>query len=68
MAITKDNKKLLTYLGIGIAAYLLVLKPIFQALGLQKTPEELAKLKSDAANIADIQKTFEKEIDLMYQG
>lgn len=58
MAITQDNKKLLTGLGIAIAAYLLVLKPIFQALGLQKTPEELAKSKSDAANIADIQKTL----------
>ena len=58
MAITQDNKKLLTGVGIAIAAYLLVLKPIFQALGLQKTPEELAKSKSDAANIADIQKTL----------
>ena len=58
MPITQDNKKLLTGLGIAIAAYLLVLKPIFKALGLQKTPEELAKSKSDAANIADIQKTL----------
>ena len=58
MPITQENKKLLTYLGIGVAAYLLVLKPIFQALGLQKTPEEQAKAKSEAANIADIQKNL----------
>ena len=58
MAITKENKKLLTGLGIAVAAYLLVLKPIFQALGLQKTPEERAKSQSDAANIADIEKTL----------
>ena len=58
MPITKENKNLLTGLGIAVAAYLLVLKPIFQALGLQKTPEELEKLKNDAANIADIQKTL----------
>ena len=58
MAITKENKNLLTGVTIAVVAYLLVLKPIFQALGLQKTPEELAKSKSDAANIADIQKTL----------
>ena len=56
--ITPENKKLLTSLGIAIAAYLLVVKPIFRALGLQKTPEELAKAKSDAVNIADIQKNL----------
>ena len=56
--ITPENKKLLTSLGIAIAAYLLVVKPIFRALGLQKTPEELAKAISDAVNIADIQKNL----------
>ena len=58
MAVTQDNKKLLTGVGIAIAAYLFVLKPIFQALGIQKTPEEIAKAKSDAVNIADIQKNL----------
>lgn len=59
--ITPENKKLLTTLVISIAAYLLVIKPIFQALGLQKTPEERAKLQSDAANIADIQKDLKNK-------
>ena len=59
--ITPENKKLLTTLVISIAAYLLVIKPIFQALGLQKTPEERAKSQSDAANIADIQKDLKNK-------
>ena len=58
MSILQDNKKLLTGLGITIAAYFLVIKPILQGLGLQKTPEEIAKSKSDAVNITDIQKNL----------
>ena len=61
MQITKENKKLLTTLGIAFVGYLFVLKPIFQALGLTKSPEALAKQKSDAANIADIEKTLQSK-------
>jgi hypothetical protein len=58
MAITQDNKKLLTTAGIVVAAYLIVIKPLFQSLGITKTDAEIAKEKSDAANISDIEKNL----------
>jgi len=65
MAISQDNKKLLTTAGIVVAAYLIVIKPIFQSLGITKTDAEIAKEKSDAANINDIEKNLnERGIDL----
>jgi len=65
MAITQDNKKLLTTAGIVVAAYLIVIKPLFQSLGITKTDAEIAKEKSDAANINDIEKNLNaRGIDL----
>lgn len=58
MKITPENKKILTTLGIVIAAYLIVIKPIFGLLGITKTPEEIAKLRQDAANLSEIEKTL----------
>jgi len=65
MAISQDNKKLLTTAGIVVAAYLIVIKPLFQSLGITKTDAEIAKEKSDAANINDIEKNLNaRGIDL----
>jgi hypothetical protein len=58
MAITQDNKKLLTTAGIIVAAYLIVIKPLFQSLGISKTDAEIAKEKSDAANILEVEKNL----------
>jgi len=58
MAITQDNKKLLTTAGIIVAAYLIVIKPLFQSLGISKTDAEIAKEKSDAANISEVEKNL----------
>jgi hypothetical protein len=58
MAISQENKKLLTTAGIVVAAYLIVIKPLFQSLGITKTDAEIAKEKSDAANISDIEKNL----------
>jgi hypothetical protein len=65
MAISQDNKKLLTTAGIVVAAYLIVIRPLFQSLGITKTDAEIAKEKSDAANISDIEKNLNaRGIDL----
>jgi len=65
MAISQDNKKLLTTAGIVVAAYLIVIRPLFQSLGITKTDAEIAKEKSDAANINDIEKNLNaRGIDL----
>jgi hypothetical protein len=58
MAITQDNKKLLTTAGIIVASYLIVIKPLFQSLGISKTDAEIAKEKSDAANILEVEKNL----------
>jgi len=58
MAITQDNKKLLTTVGIAVAAYLVVIRPLFQSLGITKTDAEIAKEKSDAANIEEVEKNL----------
>ena len=58
MAISQENKKLLTTAGIVVASYLIVIKPLFQSLGITKTDAEIAKEKSDAANISDIEKNL----------
>jgi len=39
MAITQENKKLLTNVGIGLAAYLVVIRPLFQKLGILKSSQ-----------------------------
>lgn len=65
MAISQENKKYLTTAGILIAAYLVVIKPLFQSLGITKTEEEKAKEKSDAANISEVEKNLNaRGIDL----
>jgi hypothetical protein len=65
MEITQDNKKLLTTAGIVVAVYLIVIRPLFQSLGITKTDAEIAKEKSDAANINDIEKNLNaRGIDL----
>jgi len=65
MAISQENKKLLTTAGIVVAVYLIVIKPLFQSLGITKTDAEIAKEKSDAANINDIEKNLNaRGIDL----
>jgi hypothetical protein len=58
MKLTPENKKILTTVSIVIAAYLIVIRPIFGLLGITKTAEEIAKQKQDAANIIDIEKTL----------
>jgi len=58
MKVTEENKKLLTTVGIAVAAYLIVIKPLFQALGITKTDEEKAKEKSDAANVLEQEKNL----------
>ena len=65
MAISQENKKLLTTAGIVAAVYLIVIRPLFQSLGITKTDAEIAKEKSDAANINDIEKNLNaRGIDL----
>lgn len=65
MAISQENKKLLTTAGIVVAAYLIIIRPLFQSLGITKTDAEIAKEKSDAANISDIEKNLNaRGIDL----
>jgi hypothetical protein len=65
MAISQENKKLLTTAGIVVAAYLIVIRPLFQSLGITKTDAEIAKEKSDATNINDIEKNLNaRGIDL----
>lgn len=65
MSISQENKKLLTTAGIVVAAYLIVIRPLFQSLGITKTDAEIAKEKSDAANINDIEKNLNaRGIDL----
>jgi hypothetical protein len=58
MAITQENKKLLTNIGIGLAAYLVIIRPLFQKLGILKSSQEIQKERSDAANIADVEKNL----------
>jgi len=65
MKLTEENKKLLTNVGIGIAAYLVVIRPLFQKLGIVKTNEEIQKEKSEVANIEEIEKNLNaRGIDL----
>jgi hypothetical protein len=58
MKVSEENKKLLTTVGIAVAAYLIVIKPLFQTLGITKTEEEKAKEKSDAANVLEQEKNL----------
>lgn len=58
MALDQDNKKLLITAGIAVGAYLFVIKPILQKLGITKTAEEIAKEKSDASNLSEIEKNL----------
>lgn len=58
MQISDNNRKLLISAGIVIGAYLLVVKPILQKLGISKTAEEIAKEQSDAANVAEVEKNI----------
>jgi len=58
MAISEDNKKLLTNVGIALAAYIVVIRPLFQKLGIVKTNEEIQKEKSEVANIEEIEKNL----------
>jgi hypothetical protein len=58
MKLTQDNKNLLTNIGIGLAAYIIVIRPIFQKLGIVKTGEEIQKEKTEAANIQDVEKNL----------
>ena len=65
MAISEDNKKLLTNVGIALAAYIVVIRPLFQKLGIVKTNEEIQKEKSEVANIEEIEKNLNaRGIDL----
>jgi len=65
MKLTEENKKLLTNVGIGLAAYLVVIRPLFQKLGIVKTSEELKKEKTEAANIEEVEKNLNaRGIDL----
>lgn len=58
MAISQENKKLLTTAGIVLAAYIVVIRPLFQKLGIVKTDAEIQKEKSDAANIEEVEKNL----------
>jgi hypothetical protein len=65
MAISEDNKKLLTNVGIALAAYIVVIRPLFQKLGIVKTNEQIQKEKSEVANIEEIEKNLNaRGIDL----
>jgi hypothetical protein len=65
MAISEQNKKLLTNVGIVLAAYLVVIRPLFQKLGIVKTNEELQKEKTESANIEEVEKNLNaRGIDL----
>lgn len=61
MANTQDNTKLITTIGIAVAAYLVIVKPILQKLGITKTAEETAKDKSDATNILDAENNIKSK-------
>lgn len=58
MEITQENKKLLTNIGIGIAAYLFAVRPILQKFGIIKSSQEIEKEKTEAQNISEIQKNL----------
>ena len=65
MAISEQNKKLLTNVSIVLAAYLVVIRPLFQKLGIVKTNEELQKEKTESANIEEVEKNLNaRGIDL----
>jgi hypothetical protein len=62
MAISETNKKLLTNTIIAVilvvAANKIVIKPLLQFLGIRKSDEEIAKEKSDAENLSEIEKNL----------
>jgi hypothetical protein len=62
MAISQENKKLLTNTVIAVivvvAANKIVIKPLLQFLGIKKSDAEIAKEKSDAENINEIEKNL----------
>jgi hypothetical protein len=65
MQISQENKKLLTNVGIVLAAYLVVVRPLFQKLGIVKTSDEIKKEKTEAANIEEVEKNLNaRGIDL----
>ena len=59
MEISQNNKKLYTNVGIALAAYFVVVRPILQKFGIIKTKEELEKIKTEAENIQE----FENKIN-----
>jgi len=61
MANTQDNTKLITTIGIAVAAYLLIVKPVLEKLGITKTAEEKAKEKSDTGNILDAENNIKSK-------
>lgn len=58
MKLTDSNKNILTNVGIGLAAYLFIVRPLFQKFGIVKTNEEIQKEKSEATNIQDLEKNL----------
>jgi len=56
MEISDNNRKFLIGAGIAIGSYFLIIKPILQKIGILKTKEELDKEKSDAENVAEVEK------------
>ena len=43
---------------VVVAAYIVVIRPLFQKLGIVKTNEEIQKEKSEVANIEEIEKNL----------
>ena len=56
MEISDNNRKFLIGAGIAVGSYFLIIKPILQKIGIVKTKEELDKEKSDAKNVAEVEK------------
>jgi len=74
MKISDNDKKLMLYVGGGVAAYFLLIKPLLQKLGIVKTKDEVEEeildfLKSRATNYKDYkgnQKSYVPDDDYEY--
>ena len=63
MKLTEENKKLLTNVGIALAAYIVVIRPLFQKLGIVKT-QEIIEHNGNFSNMLNYFNTHKKKDDL----
>ena len=59
MKLTQQNKQILVSVGIAIGAYIVIVKPLFQFLGLTKTAEQKRKELEQKENLQVEKKRLE---------